>query len=109
MYLGCYRAAQYLSERPDWNGTTLVVMGTSQGGQQAIVTSGLHPKITAMMANVPAGADVTGPRAGRAAGFPYWSNYATWNKNEKVIETGRYFDTVNFASRVKCPSLVALG
>src|SRR5690606_7418685 len=32
MYLSCYRAAQYLTERPDWNGETLVVMGTSQGG-----------------------------------------------------------------------------
>jgi hypothetical protein len=36
MYLGCYRAVEYLASRPDWDGKTLVVMGTSQGGQQSI-------------------------------------------------------------------------
>jgi len=51
MYLGCYRAVEYLASRPDWDGKTLVVMGTSQGGQQSIVTAGLNPRITAMMAN----------------------------------------------------------
>jgi cephalosporin-C deacetylase-like acetyl esterase len=109
MYLACYRAVDYLSERPDWDGKTLVVMGTSQGGQQTLITAGLCPKITAMLANVPAGADVTGPKIGRAAGFPYWSNQAAQTKNEKIVETGRYFDTVNFASRIKCPALVAMG
>jgi cephalosporin-C deacetylase len=44
MYLSCYRAADYLAHRPDWDGRTLVVTGTSQGGMQAIVTAGLHPK-----------------------------------------------------------------
>ena len=31
MYLSCYRAAEYLSQREDWDGKTLVVMGGSQG------------------------------------------------------------------------------
>lgn len=109
MYLACYRAVDYLAERPDWDGKTLVVMGTSQGGQQTLVTAGMHPKVTAMLANVPAGCDVTGPRVGRAAGFPYWANYAKWDKNEKILETGRYFDATNFAVNIKCPALVALG
>jgi cephalosporin-C deacetylase len=109
MYLSCYRALDYLAERPDWDGKTLVVMGTSQGGQQSLVIAGLHPKLTAMSAMVPAGCDVTGPTIGRAAGFPYWADHAKWTKNEKILETGRYFDAVNFAPNVKCPSLVALG
>jgi hypothetical protein len=46
MYLSCYRAAEYLTQRPDWDGRTLVVMGTSMGGQQAIVTAALYPKVT---------------------------------------------------------------
>ncbi len=37
MYLSCYRAAEYLSQRDDWDGKTLVVMGTSQGGLQSII------------------------------------------------------------------------
>lgn len=110
MYLGCYRAAEYLSTRPDWDGKTLVVIGTSQGGQQSIITAGLHPRITAMLANVPAGCDATGPQIGRAAGFPYWHNYAKWKNNEKgIMGTAPYFDAVNFAQNVKCPSMVSMG
>lgn len=40
MYLSCYRAVEYLRGRSDWNGETLVLMGTSQGGQQTLVTAG---------------------------------------------------------------------
>src|SRR2546430_4507476 len=41
MYLGDYRAAEYLASRADWNGKTLVVMGTSMGGQQGFAVAGL--------------------------------------------------------------------
>jgi len=59
MYLSCYRAVEYLKTRSDWNGKTLVVMGTSQGGQQTLMIAGLHPKdITAALALVPAGGDI---------------------------------------------------
>jgi cephalosporin-C deacetylase-like acetyl esterase len=109
MYLSCYRAADYLASRPDWDGKTLVVMGTSQGGLQSLMIGGLHPKITALLANVPAGCDQTGPQAGRQPGWPMWY-YQTKDKDRaKVIETSRYYDVVNFASRIKCPSLVAVG
>ena len=109
MYLSCYRAADYLAGRDDWDGRTLVVMGTSQGGQQAFVTAGLHPKITAMIANVPAGCDVTAPLHGRAAGFPNWDRQAASAKNPALLETGRYYDAAHFAARVKVPALVAFG
>lgn len=107
MYLSCYRAAEYLAQRPDWDGRTLVVTGTSQGGLQAIMTAAIHPKITALMANVPAGCDRTGPRVGRAAGWPGWYDGAP--NGPKITETSRYFDVMNFAPRVKCPALVSLG
>ena len=35
MYLGDHRAVEYLASRPDWDGKTIVVMGTSMGGQQS--------------------------------------------------------------------------
>ena len=109
MYLGDYRAAQYLAERPDWDGRTLVVMGASQGGQQTLVTAGLHPKITAALAEVPAGCDMLGPDAGRAPGWPMWYWQTKDKDAQKVHETSRYFDAVNFASRIKCPILVGAG
>ena len=69
MYLSCYRAVEYLKSRPDWNGRTLVVMGTSQGGQQTLVTAGLHRDITAALALVPSGCDMLAPEVGRANGI----------------------------------------
>ena len=109
MYLSCYRAAQYLAERPDWDGRTLVVTGGSQGGLQSIVTAALHPKITAVMACVPAGCDLNGPEAGRLPGWPMWYWAAKGKDEAKVRSADRYYDVVNFASRVKCPVLVGVG
>ncbi len=109
MYLSCYRAAQYLTERADWDGETLVVMGASQGGLQSLVTAGLHPKITAALALVPAGFDTMGPTVGRKGGWPNWYTN-TKNKNAtKVHETSRYFDVANFIPAIKCPVLVGIG
>lgn len=109
MYLSCYRAAQYLVDRADWDGRTLVVTGGSQGGLQSIVTAGLHPRITAVLACVPAGCDLNGPQAGRLPGWPMWY-WKTGGKDEtKVRQAARYYDVVNFASRVKCPVLVGAG
>jgi cephalosporin-C deacetylase-like acetyl esterase len=109
MYLSCYRAADYLAAREDWDGKTLVVTGGSQGGQQSIVTAGMHPKVTAMVANVPAGCDVTGHEVGRAIGFPYWAARAEGKKKPQIVGVGRYFDAMNFAPKVTCPALVGLG
>ena len=106
--LSCYRAAQYLAERPDWNGKTLVVRGASQGGLQALVTAALHPGVSAAIAGVPAGCDLAGPQAGRA-GWPAWCWKTQGKDPAKVIEASRYYDVVNFASRIKCPVLVGLG
>lgn len=109
MCLGCYRAAEYLAGRDDWDGRTLVVMGTSQGGFQAFVTAGLHPKVTAMLANVPAGCDATGDRVGRSTGWPYWKANAKGRDLAKITEASRYYDAVNFARQGKCPALVSMG
>jgi cephalosporin-C deacetylase len=109
MYLSCYRAAEYLTSRPDWNGQTLVVAGGSQGGQQTLVTAALHPRITAALAAVPAGCDMLGPEVGRKGGWPQWYDWTAGKDPAKVHEASRYFDTVNFASRIKCPVLVGLG
>jgi cephalosporin-C deacetylase-like acetyl esterase len=109
MYLSCYRAADYLAGRPDWDGRTLVVMGGSQGGQQALMTAGLYPKITAALAVVPAGCDMLGPVAGRKGGWPQWYDNTAGKDPAKVREASRYFDVANFTPNITCPVLVGLG
>ncbi len=109
MYLSCYRAAEYLVGRPDWDGKVLVATGNSQGGMQTLMIAGLHPRITAAIAGVPAGCDMTGPKVGRSPGWPMWYWKTEGKEAAKVIEAGRYFDVVNFASRVRCPVLAGIG
>ncbi len=104
MYLADYRAVDYLARRPDWDGRTLVVMGTSMGGQQSLAVAGLHPKITHVVVNEPAGCDTNGPLRGRASGYPFWPA-----DDPQVMKTALYFDPVNFAPRIKATSLVAIG
>src|SRR5881398_1426614 len=104
MYLGDYRAAEYLASRPDWDGRTLVVMGTSMGGQQAFAVAGLNPRITALIANVPAACDLLGPLSGRAAPYPNWDV-----DRADVRRTAGYFDAVHFAPRIRARALVSMG
>ena len=104
MYLADYRAAEYLASRPDWDGKILVAMGTSMGGQQSLCVAGLNPKITHVIVDEPAGCDTNGPLHGRQSGYPNFPS-----NNPKVMATALYFDPVNFASRIKATSLVAMG
>jgi len=114
MFLGDARAVDYLTSRPDWDGKTLLVTGTSQGGLQSFVTGALRAdKVTAVAVNVPAGTDVYAPLAKPPRGipWPYWLQ--DWNLKghdaKKVQATAGYFDAINFAARVHCPTLVSVG
>ncbi len=109
MYLSCYRAAEYLSRRSDWNGETLVVSGDSQGGLQALMTAGIYPGITACLALVPAGFDMLGPEIGRKGGWPQWYAQTEGKDPQKVHEASRYYDVANFIPNIKCPVLVGIG
>jgi cephalosporin-C deacetylase-like acetyl esterase len=104
MYLRDTRAIDYIASRPDWDGKTLVVMGVSMGGHQSLAAAGLNPKVTAVIVNEPSGADSNGDLHGRKAGYPNWPS-----NNPKVMQTALYFDTVNFARRIKAPVLAAIG
>jgi cephalosporin-C deacetylase len=105
MYLRDSRALDYLMTRPDWDGKTIVLMGTSMGGQQSMVLAGLRPeKITAVLVCVPSGADTNADLHGRKAGYPNWPS-----NDPKIMNTSLYFDPVNFASRIHAPVLAAMG
>jgi cephalosporin-C deacetylase len=105
MYLRDSRVLDYLLTRSDWDGRTIILIGGSMGGQQSLALAGLRPeKISAVLVCVPAGADSNGDLHGRKAGYPNWPS-----DNPDVMKTALYFDTVNFASRIKAPVLASLG
>jgi cephalosporin-C deacetylase len=105
MYLRDSRALDYIQSRPDWDGKTIVIMGMSMGGQQSFATAGLNPdRVTAMIVNVPAGADFSADLHGSKRGYPDWPV-----DDPKMVEAARYFDAMNFAPAIRAKSLVAFG
>ncbi len=108
VYLGCVRANDYLTSLPEWDGKRLLVMGASQGGQLSIVTAGLDPRVTGLSATHPAFCDVSGPLHGRAGGWPHPfmpqpDGSPSLQATPAKITTAAYYDTANFARRLKVP------
>lgn len=112
VYLGCIRANDFLATRPMWDGTNLLVAGASQGGALSIATAALDPRVTAVAVTHPGYCDVTGDLHGRAGGWP--------RPFQKLLEPGEpgaqariattsYYDTVNFARRLKVPGYYTWG
>lgn len=108
--LGCVRALDFLASRESWDGKNLLVFGASQGGMLAVSTAALDPRVTAVAAMIPAYCDVTGYLHGRAGGWPHLfrSTESGPASPEKIRTTG-YYDTVNFAQRLRGPVLFAVG
>jgi cephalosporin-C deacetylase len=105
MYLRDTRAIDFIATAKSWNHKTIVLTGTSMGGQQSLVTAGLNSgRITAVGVNEPAGADIDGGLNGRKTGYPFWQS-----DDPRVMATGPYFDTVNFTPRITAKTLVAVG
>lgn len=103
MFLRLIRAIDFLTSQPEWDGKTLVVYGSSQGGFQALAAAGLDPRVTFICAGVPAGCDHTGSAANRISGWPKLVPSDAGGKPDAAAsEASRYFDCVNFAARAKC-------
>jgi cephalosporin-C deacetylase len=109
MFLRLVRAIDFLTAQPEWDGRTLVVSGSSQGGAQAIAAAGLDPRVSFFVAGVPAMCDHTGTVAGRIAGWPKFIETKEKTPPPEVMGAVRYFDGVNFAARAKAPGFFTVG
>ena len=110
MFLRLVRAIDFLTAQPEWDGRTLIVHGSSQGGAQSIVAAGLDSRVTFLAAGVPAMCDHTGVAVGRVNGWPKLvPNGLTGQPDAKVIEASRYYDAMNFATRTKAGAILTVG
>lgn len=110
MFLRLVRAIDFLTAQPEWDGRTVIVYGTSQGGAQAIAATGLDSRVTFIAAGVPAMCDHTGVAAGRVNGWPkIVPNGADGKPDAKVLEAARYYDGMNFATRTKAGGVFTVG
>lgn len=103
MFLRLVRAIDFLTAQPEWDGKTVIVYGSSQGGFQAFAAAGLDSRVTFICAGVPAGCDHTGSQVNRISGWPKLvPNDDKGQPDAASLQTSRYFDCVNFATRAKC-------
>jgi cephalosporin-C deacetylase-like acetyl esterase len=111
--LGCLRCNDYLTSRPDYNGTDLAVTGGSQGGALTLITSGLDPRVKLAAPNVAAMCEHGGVAHGRVSGWPHWLMRKGIRDDKerfaKVLEASAYYDAVNFARKFKGKSLHGVG
>ena len=105
MFLRAQRALDFLTAQPEWDGRTLVANGGSQGGAQAIAAAGLDKRVSFLVAIEPAMCDHTGMVIGRPVGWPkIVLKGADGKPDPATLQAARYFDSVNFAARVKAPA-----
>ncbi|MBQ6062510.1 MAG: acetylxylan esterase [Prevotella sp.] len=108
VYVACVRCIDYLTSLPEWDGKNIAVQGGSQGGALSLITAGLDPRVTACVANHPALSDMAGYLDNRAGGYPHFNRSSGMLTDEKV-KTMQYFDVVNFARRITCPTYITWG
>ncbi len=110
VHLGCLQALEFLRQRKHWDGKSLIVFGASQGGMLALATAALDPQVTAVAGMIPAYCDVTGYLHRRAGGWPHlFRAVGNGRASPEKVATTAYYDTVNFARRLRCPVLVTVG
>ncbi|MGI5818474.1 MAG: acetylxylan esterase [Armatimonadota bacterium] len=105
--LGCVRAIDLLTSRPEWDGEHLVATGSSQAGGLSLCLAGLDGRITAIAVNVPALCDHTGLHENRPSGWPRL--IPADDPHGPVAQAAPYFDAVNFAGRFDGATWMAVG
>jgi cephalosporin-C deacetylase-like acetyl esterase len=105
MFQRAVRAAEFLTSLPEWDGKHLIAEGHSQGGGQALAAAAFNSRVNGMVISCSTHCDHTGPVIGRVAGWPQFVGVENGVPNPMHVETARYIEGVNFASRVTCPTL----
>ncbi|MDA1127546.1 MAG: acetylxylan esterase [Chloroflexi bacterium] len=107
----CVRGVDFLRSRPEIDPERIYACGSSQGGGLTLITSALRPEIKAGVAGYPFLCCF--PEAMTMfRSYPYdeLACYARAypEEGERMLETLRYFDAVNFAPKITCPMVVGI-
>ena len=104
------RTIEYVGTLPEWDGKHIVCIGESQGGGQALSAAGLDPRVSGVVALVPAMCDLAGPLAGRPPGFPYPVTFQTKPENvDGILSNVLYCDNIYLSKRSRAKTLIFAG
>lgn len=112
MFLRVIRAIDFITSQPEWDGKTVILYGTSQGGAQALAGAGLDPRVTFFVAGVTGMADLSGWLRNRPMGWPNMSaelGRMAPAQAARVLQTLPYFDVVYFAQRTQADGFFTVG
>lgn len=108
VFVGVIRAIDFIYTLPEFNGKTLGVTGSSQGGALSMVAAALDNRVTFYAAIHPALCDHRGHLQNRAGGWPHYFRYFP-NPDENRLKMADYYDMVNFARIIKVPGWYSWG
>ena len=116
VYVDCVRSVQFLQAHSRVDAKRVGCTGASQGGGLTLATAALEPSVALAMAEVPYLCDF--PRAVEVANIPggriTYAEIAAYcraypDRYDEAFRTLTYFDVVNLADRIACPTLVCVG
>ncbi len=112
VFVDCVRALDFVCQQPNVDAKRIGVTGVSQGGGLTLVAAGLDPRPVAAFSEVPflchyrRAVDISNSR-------PYTeiTDYCRFQPgaDEQVFRTLSYFDAMNLAERIQCPTHVSVG
>ena len=110
-FLDCVRGVDYLCSRADVDPDRIAVWGMSQGGGLAFATAALDQRIDLCIADIPWLCDWVNYSAlvDTDDDMDRWMGAKKSRTEESVLKTLSYFDTMNFADRIQCPTLMGVG
>lgn len=108
IFTGALRSIDYIASLPEWDGKSLGVTGSSQGGMLSLVCAALDSRVTCFGAVHAAMCDHTASLKGQPCGWPHYFYYEKEHDPIKVKNSG-YFDGINFARRIKVPGWFSFG
>lgn len=109
VYLSLIRAVDFTTSLPEWDGKNVAFQGGSQGGALSLIATALDSRVTQCVANHPALADMAGyAEQGRTGGYPHFNKKNGMMTPEK-IKVMAYYDVVNFARHITCPTYMTWG
>lgn len=110
-YMDCLRGLDFLTTRPEIDATRLGMWSRSQGGGLTLATAALDTRLRVAVAEEPFLCNY--PLSITLTSRPYCElkDYVAAHPDERqaVLETLAYFDTLNLAPQIQCPTLVNAG
>ena len=108
-YMDCVRGVDFLCSRQEVDSSRIGVWGFSQGGGLSLATAALDGRIVACVAGVPWLCSF--PLAAEVTTTPYVELHdylaAHPDQRDQALATLAYFDQVNLAEKIACPTLIA--